>query len=300
MSGNTVTDVANQSLDAIGWQETLGDIEDGSHHGQILLRAYRQDLQQLLRSAEWNFARKQAPLQLLADASGNTPNVGTIVPQPWVYEYAYPTDCARVRFVPWNPQNGASVVPPNNIQIPQNVPLTGGLGQQLPYIRLRPAKFVVATDFNYPAPPGSLTWDVQGVSPEGRTVILTNVRFAQCVYTAFLHYPSVWDPLFRAALVAYIAAEVALPIWAKVDRKFGLQVRGEQIQILKAKVMEARMIDGSEGVPSSDIRVDWMDVRRAGGNGFGRGVAGGGEWFGGGDGFGGGYDSLAVPDGSVF
>ena len=197
MSDYLPTNVANQALDAIGWPDVLGDIEEGSREAQISLRAYRQCLQQLLRAANWSFARKQAPLQLLADASGNTPNVGTQVPQPFIYEYEYPTDCMRVRFIPWNLNNQADLVPSNNIQIP-STPLVTGIGQQ-PWLglRIRPARFVVSTDFNYPPPAGTQTWDVQGVSPAGRTVILTNVRYATAGYTSLVLYPNLWDSLFR-------------------------------------------------------------------------------------------------------
>lgn len=302
MSGMTPTDIANQALDAIGVSPPLGDMEDGSDRARVILRAYRECLKQLLRAAHWNFARKTAPLTLLADASGNTSYVGTVVPTPWIYEYAYPTDCAKARFVPWNLSNQASLIPQGNIQIPQT-PLVDGLGQQGLGQPMRPAKFVEATDFNYPPQQGQLTWDVQGVSPQGRTVILTNVRYAQMVYTAIMLYPSVWDPLFRAAFVSYLAAEVALPIWAQEgDRKFGLELRVQQAAIVRDKVMEARAIDGNEGTFSSDIAVDWMRGRRSfGPYGFGYG-AGGAGW--GGDGgpgvYGNGYDSLMVAGGSVF
>jgi hypothetical protein len=270
MGGFTPTDVANEALDSVGWPNVLGDIEDGSEQGAILLRKYRQCLMQLLRSANWDFARKTVPLTLLADATGNTPNVGTAVPIPWIYEYAYPTDCMKVRFVPFNYANQADMTPANNIQIPQTPLLTGVGTQALIGTRLRPSRFVIATDFNYPPPQGQQTWDIQGISPQGRTVVLSNVRMASVVYTALVLYPSVWDSLFRAAFVAYLASEVAMPLWTKTDRKFGLQMRGEQINIVRAKVQEARLVDGNEGFYSSDIPVDWMQSRRVGGGWTGR------------------------------
>lgn len=300
MGGMTPTDVANEALDAIGWPDVLGDLEDGSPPAQILLRKYRECLKQLLRSAHWNFARKQAPLTLLADASGNAASeyVGVVVPQPWLYEYAYPTDCAKMRFVPWSYPSPAAQIPAGNIQIPATPQNSAPLPQVIAP-RQRPARFLEATDFNYQPPAGALSWDVQGVSPQGRTVILTNVPNAQGVYTAIMLYPSVWDALFRAAFVAYLAAEVALPIWAKSDRKFGLEVRGQQAQILQAKLSEARLVDGNEGTFSTDLRVDWLDARRNGGpNTLGYGGLG---WGGGDAGvWGNGWDSLAVPGGSAF
>ncbi len=296
---NLATDIANQSLDAIGWVETLGDIEDGSHHAQILLRAYSQCRKQLLRSAHWGFARKEAPLTLLGDRTGQTPNVGTLVPSGWTYCYSYPTDCLKMRFVPWNFDNQASGVPQGNI-IPPNNAAPQTTGEQQPWMGpyLRPAKFVESTDGNYPPTPGQDIDGVQGVSPQGRTVILTNVKNARAVYTADMLYPNVWDALFRAAMVAYLAAEVALPIWAKTDRKFGMAVRAEQVSIVRSKVLQARITDSNEGVPSSGLSVDWIRGRNVGGSNSWWG----GGWAGGGGGWGSdycGYDSLAIA-GEVF
>lgn len=296
--GYSVTDIANQALDAIGWPEKLGDINDGSDHAQVLLRSYRECLKQMLRAVHWDFARRSANLQLLADASGNTVGVPTVVPNPkFVYEYAYPTDCVKARFVQWNIQNQASIVPQDNIQIPP----VSGLGQQ-PILGglLRPARFLIATDPNYPPPSNPIPWDQPGISPQGRTVILTNVRFAVLVYTSLMLYPSNWDPLFRAAFVAFLAADVALPIWAKKDPKMGLTMRAAQTPIVQDKVMQARIANGNEGGPSTtDIRTDWMDTRRMGGP-WSR-QAWGGWNDGGGDGvWGYGNDSLAVAGGAVF
>lgn len=293
---NLVTDVANQALDAAGIDFTLGDIEEGTRPAQVLLRAYGQCRKQLLRAAHWNFSRKQAPMVLLADSTGQTPDVGSLVPDPWRFEYEYPIDCLKARFVPWNNLVQGTGVPTNNIQ-PANpsAPLMGGSGQQPPNRwRLQPAPFLEATDFNYPPTSGQITWQVQGVSPQGRTVILTNVQQAELVYTSDMLYPSVWDPQFRAALVAYIASEVALPL-AK-DKKFGMQMRAENIRIAQQKITAARISDGNEGHYSSDISVDWMQARNSGGA-WNDGTAGG--WSGPGV-LGYGWDTAGFSNGSAY
>ena len=301
MAGYSVVDVANQSLDAMSWPLVLGDIQDGSHEAQVLLRAYSLCRKQLLRAANWSFARKTAPMTLLADASGNTKNVGTRVPNTWfIYEYALPTDCLRPRFVPWNPSSQAQVVPPGNISTPVNVPLT--TGQIAPFVgmQIRAAQFTVEMDFNYPPTPGQDLDSVEGVSPQARTVICTNVRNAELVYTADMLYPNNWDPLFRSAMVAYLGAECCAAIWSKKDPKMGLSIQDRLVQNLKSKVIEARVADGNAGGPEkSDIRVDWMDARRTGGawNGGAAGWGSGGGW---GAGYGGGYDGLPLPSGSYF
>jgi hypothetical protein len=297
---NLPQDLANRALDAAGVDKTIGDLEEGTREAQILLRAYGECLRQLLRGANWSFARKTAPLTLLADATGQTPGVGNKVVVPWLYEFSYPTDCMKVRFVPWNGPGLTPPVPPTNIQIPQTPLYTGENPSPQTGQRLVPARFTVATDFNYPPPPGQIDWEVQGVSPEGRTVVLANVKQALCVYTALMVYPSVWDPLFREAMVAYLASQTCLALHK--DKKLALQIRPALIMNVKEKLAAARAVDGNEGWYSTDIPVDWMQARRSGGYGYSGGF-GGGSW---GAGFGElgvlgyGWDSVGFSDGSAY
>lgn len=293
-------DIANQSLDAAGIDASIGDLSEGTKPAQVLLRAYSQCLRQLLRACPWDFARTQVPLVLLGDATGNTANVGTVVQEPWIYAYRYPIDCMKLRYIPWNYDQHAGT-PQGNIAIPTNIPLTTATG--LPNRvgrRLRPSRFLIGNDPNYPSPPGSSFGEVQGESPIGSTVIMSNVQKAIGIYTRFIPYPSNWDPLFRAAFVAYLASEIALPLakMSVMGPKAALQLRKENIDIAKAKIKEARVVDGNEQMASSDISVDWMRTRGTGGWG-GRGHGCG---FGEGDlgSYGGGYDSLSLADGSVF
>lgn len=290
---NLPQDVANQALDAIGVDFTIGDLQEGTKPARVLLRAYGQCMRQLHRAAHWDFARKTAPLAMLADATGQTANVGALVPPPWTYEYEYPIDCMKVRFVPWNGPGTRPAIPGQNIQIPAT-PLTTGQMPALAGQQLKPSRFTIATDFNYPPPAGQQTWNVQGVSPKGRTVVLSNVKDALCVYTALMIYPSVWDSLFRGAMVAYLGSEVVMALHS--DKKFAMTLRAQQIGIVKQKLTEARMIDGNEGWYSSDIAVDWMAYRNA------RGWGGSGAW-GEGEGpgvIGYGYDRCQFADGSAY
>jgi hypothetical protein len=298
---NLPSDIAQQALDASGAPDyLLGDLEDGSRPAQVLLRAYQQCLMQLLRGANWDFARRTAPLELLADATGNTPNVGTIVPVPWTYSYGYPVDCVKARFIPWNQPTQTPGVPPGNITPPNpNAPIVTGLGNpQVGQGYIRPARFVIANDINNPPPAGSITWETQGLSPSSRTVILTNVQQAMLVYTALILYPSLWDSLFRAALVAYLASEIALPL--SQDKKLGLMMRQQNIAIAKAKIEAARIRDGNEGSYSSNLSVDWMRARWTGGaGGWGNNWGDGGGPAVGWGGFGS-YDCVGFGDGSSY
>lgn len=292
---NMVADIFNQALDAMGSEKVIGDPEEGTKEAQVLLRAYRQCLMQYLRSANWDFARKTAPLVLLADATGQTANVDNLVPEPWVYAYQYPIDCMKVRFVPHHQGQLGSDIPPGNIQIAPVPQTTGETASRRIGRRMIPSRFVIATDFNHPPLMGQITWEVQGVSPQGRTVVLSNAKNAHVVYTALMLYPSVWDSLFRGGLVSYLASECCLAIMD--DKKYAMGVRSQLIQTAKQKLVEARLVDGNEGTYSSDIRVDWMDARRVGGS-FGRFS----RWDSG-DGpgvLGYGWDSCSFSDGTAF
>lgn len=294
---NLPQDIANQALDAIGCETIISDLEDGSREAQVLLRAYSQCLRQLLRSAHWNFARAQTPLTLLADATGQTQGVPSNVPMPWIYEYTYPIDCMKARFVPWNTSASNPGIPAANIQTQgtaDNVPIVANMGQSpVSNARLIAARFLEAHDGNFPAPQEGSWWDVQGQSPIGSTVILTNVQNAYLIYTKFIPYPSMWDPLFRRAMVAYLAQEVCMSVHK--DKKFAATMRAQQIAIAKEAITQARITDGNEGWFSSDISVDWLRARNSGG----RYAAN--TWNDGGPGvLWGGWDQASFGDGSAF
>ena len=295
MSGYYPEDVVNQAIDGAGLDFTIGDLQEGTRPAQVCLRHYWQCLRQLHRAAHWDFARATGPLLLLGDATGSTPNVSNFVPlSQFQYCYAYPDDCMKVRFIPWNyaAQNpgapAGNIVPPNN-----NLPLTSGQTQGFVGQPLRPGRFTIATDTNYPVPPNTAIDEVQGVSPGGRTIVLTNVQNAQAVYTRLMLYPQNWDVGFRAGLVAFLASEIALPL--AIDKKMGMALRDEQIKIAKDKIAQARISDGNEGSYSSDIPVDWLRARRAGygqrGGEFGA-TSQGILW--------GGWDSCSFSDGSAY
>lgn len=294
-------DIVNRALDAAGAENAIGDVEEGTFEARIALRHYGPVLRQLTRAAHWDCCRRQAPMQLLADASGQTNGVGTQVPAPWTYEYAYPTDCMKIRFIPANTQQIEPSIPPNNIQLP-STPLTTGGTPPSNNMRLRPTRFLVATDYNNTAqvttgPNGTPWWEIQGVSPTNRTVVLSNVQNAQAVYTCLQTAPSLWDPLFEAAFVAALAAEMAVPLHRK-DPKTGLAFRAQNITIAKDKIHQARITDGNEMWASSDIAVDWIKVRSSGAwgsNWWGPGAPGPGVGV-----WGYGFDSYNFGDGSAY
>lgn len=300
--------VVNRSLDLIGRSDLIiGEMQEGTEAAQPALRAYGPAMRQLLRAANWGFARKMAPMTLLADATGQTPNVSTIVQAPWTYAYEYPIDCMKVRFLPWNS---------NPVQ--PNPPIVTGLGQPpLNAIRLQPAPFLISLDSNYPVVIGQpATWDqgpewwtTSGEGPVQRTVILTNVApqpqsdgsiiYPSVVYTCLVIYPSQWDSLFEEAMVNYLAQKLCMSLCQ--DKKWALQLQAMTIKVAKDIISEARAVNANEsGAPQTIARTaEWIRGRNAGGGNY---------WGGGGcyDAYSGpgilygGFDSLGWSDGSVY
>lgn len=305
---STPASVVNRALDAIGRSDlVVGELGEGTEGAKPALRAYGPALRQLLRAAHWGFARKQVPMGLLADATGQTAGVGTAVIAPWTYEYTYPPDCLKARFLPWN-SNPVQPNPPivTNITSPA-----------LNAVRLVPAPFLIALDNNYPVDEGCyISWpdvpdwaNTPGQGPTQRTVILTNVPpqpqgsaatiFPSLVYTALVVYPSQWDPLFEEALVQYLAQKLAMPLID--DKKFARAVRDDATKAAKGMITEARAVNANEsGAPQTISRMaEWMRARNAGaGNWWGNGgsdlgLSGPGMLWGG-------WDALGFADGSVF
>lgn len=287
---HTPTDIANLALDAIGSDYTLGDIEDGTKHAQVCLRAYPECRTRLLRGAHWLFARKQVDLLLLGDATGQTTGVSTAVIKPWVYEYAYPSDGLAVRFIPHRSQNVG--YPPGNYAI-SSAPLYQNVQNSALYgERLHPSRFLISRDVNYPPPLGQLYDLVQGVSPQGRTVICSNVKNAMCIYTSDVIYPSEWDALFRDAMISYLAQAIVLKL--EDDKRLATELRKEQILITKDKLANARVANGNEAWTSTDHMPDFIKVR-FGGGGW-RGAAWGSDFEGGFCG----WSSVSFADGSAY
>lgn len=275
MDENTPTSIANQALDAAGIDYTLGDIEEGSRQSQVVLRHYTECVKQLLRGANWDWARREAPLQLVADATRQTPNVGIMVPSGFTYSYNYPTDCARIRFLPWNYWDQNSPVPVNNIVPPDSeAPIMPNLIVRLGQ-PLVPSRFLITNDPNY-VPEGASN-DLPGISPTGQVLILSNVRNARAVYTYNGFYPNLWDSLFREAMVAFLASKIVFPLGK--DKKFARQIRADNIAIAQAAVRNALVSNGNESFSNADLQVDWMRARNGGMRGPWGGVASDGPGY---------------------
>lgn len=266
---NSAVHVVNQALDAIG-AKTISEMRDGSKEANVALRHYGPRMRDLLRATHWNFARKDFRMALAKDRNNTDGTVPTDVPRPWRYEYLYPQDCIKVRWVPsWG-----------DLDDTEDPPLMTNLAPLSTVSGECPAPFVIGNDL-------SITTEDIGVG-----VILTNVRNARLIYTAAVTNPQLWDPLFMTGLVGLLASWLALPCLD--DKKFAMEMRSQQIVLVKDLISQARVQNGNEGWQTVDNLPDWVRIRGAGrwpygfigANPVGFGLLS--------------YDALGVPDGSSY
>lgn len=243
----TKLEIANRSLLAVGARAQISSLSpsDGSTEGDAVTTLWQSTFEQLGRAAQWNCLRKQVTLTLLKAAQGTPENVnGTslpLPPSPWLYAYAYPSDCLAVRFiVPSMPATVGSTAPATTVNNSAGTWLPNG-GQ---------IAYAVGIEYT--------------VNNSPYKVIYTNQDQAQIVYTVNEANPSVWDSLFEQGMVASLAAFLV----PALNMNFPLM----QIQIKNAEncIKIARAADGNEGVTTMDHLPDWMRAR-AGGQGFGVG-----------------------------
>lgn len=183
----------------------------------------------LIRCAPWGCTRKQLPLDLLGDAASGT------CPFPWLYEYAYPSDCLKFRYL---------------LQIPQNWPFPSSptvapaVGDTLvtPYVSTtRRQRFLISSDLD---PAGN-----------ARKVLLTNTNQALGVYSYDCTNVDQFDASFTEALVAMVAAKLVMPLTGNTG------LMPTFMQIAKDRVVEARVADGNENLPTTDHTPDWIIAR---------------------------------------
>jgi hypothetical protein len=241
-------DVCNIALAEIGAKAEVSQISppDGSQASIICARLYQPKIDALSRAAHWNCLRAQDALNVVMARRGTpeNPNGTTILepPWPWLYSYGYPTDCLAARFIlPKPPQATPTGVPIFNIGtfFYGNNVCEGG------------HKFAVGT---------ALDQDGNRIR-----IILTDLEYAQLVYTIRVTNCDLWDPHYLAAATSTMGAWLVNPTNRNAD------LAKQQYAVASAIVAEARVSDGNEGFTSSEHLPDWMAVRGPG-SGFGAGV----------------------------
>jgi hypothetical protein len=236
--------VANRAILAVGARGQIASASEQSAEARYVRAFYEVTLRSLLRSAHWNFARKTAFLNQLKSAPGALGNTapGTAVwdpatqpPPPWLFEYAYPDDCLKMRFV--SPQvSNLGVQGTPIFSTPSNIPVPVGT--------FRPQRFQEATDENF--------------ADGQRTVVLCNQAQAIGVYTVMVANPTLWDAQFTIAFENVLGARMVIPLSG--DKKMASDAKQEAKEI----VLSARVTDGNEGLTytADTQRVpDWLSVR---------------------------------------
>lgn len=239
--------IANRSLLSIGARAQISSLNpsDGSSEGDAVSILWQPTFEELGRSAPWNCLTKQITLTLLMAAKGTPENpLGTVLPippSPWLYAYAYPSDCLLFRFiVPSLPVDATGTVPATT--------LANSAGSWLPSNGQIPYAVSTSVDGNN----------------NPLSIVLTNQSQAQAVYNVNNSNPAFWDSLFQAAMVASLGAFL-VPALALSIPLMQLSIKTADNMIARARAQ-----DGNEGVTVMDHLPDWM-LARAGGQAFGLG-----------------------------
>jgi hypothetical protein len=253
----SIIGICNRALSMMGTQTQISSFDDGSNEATQCGLWYDELRQQLLRTAQWGFARGQGPLTQIGDLDPD----GTS-DYPFVFKYTYPPDALKIRYIlpqPPTTANASGLVTPV------------GDASVVPFFP-RPSRrwrFLIASEV-----------DTYGNQTR---VLLSNAANAIGVYTRDITNPDVFDPLFRQALTASLAFNLVIPLAGNVGMQKNFAALAEDA------ITKARVADANEAIPSSDIRVDWIETRGGGMNSpyaFNTGSNGGefpawGNWYGG-------------------
>lgn len=213
--------IANMALGDAGSRVVIASLQEKSKEANTANIYYTATRDAVLQAARWNFARKQISLALLKDATKTPPDA---VPVPWLYEYAYPSDCIQGRYIM-----------PMFDALPGTIP---GSPSASVY-RGPPVKYVVSNE------PDNTGADIR--------VILTNQTQAIFVYTKRVTDPNMFDEQFLEAFVASLAAKLIKPLTGKDPSK--------QIDLAIGLVRTAAASNGNEGLAVQEHTPDWMRVR---------------------------------------
>lgn len=225
-------DICNIALAECGNRVQISSFNDGTPASVIANLFYTPKLQMLSRAAPWDSFRAQAALTLLKATIIDGAVSDDPPPQPWAYQYAWPSDCLRARFLL-----------PTIQTVGTGVPLTTGPNYALQNASPPTAiPFVVATAFD--------------ASNNPIKVILTQLQNAQLVYTRDLtQVPDLWDSMFSSAATATLAAYFINAL-ARNTGDYSLQIK-----IATDQIAAARAASASESISSPDHIPDWMQVR---------------------------------------
>jgi len=114
----------------------------------------------------------------------------------------------------------------------------------------------------------TLTFGSQG---DQRT-ILTNQEFATMAYCRQVTDPNVMDSLFQEAWISVLGAGLAMALTG--DKSLANMAIGSA----NHKLLEARKVDGNEGLTINDVTPDWIRIRGIASQGYVSGPWSGFDW----------------------
>jgi len=235
----SAVDVCNNALANIGARSSISSLTEDSPEARACNIQYSTVLGTLLRSAPWNFARKTITLSLLKALPGTPENTSTPTsavwqpeypPPGWLYAYAYPSDCALLRYVLPQPYSGVS-----------GVPIFSNGNYYLPTPAAVPVRFAVAAD--------------QDSAGNPIKIVATNEPQALGIYTYFADNPENWDPIFYNAMQDALAGSIVMPLTGKAALADALLKKANNT------IIQARAQDGNEGLTKYDVTPDWIRTR---------------------------------------
>ena len=170
---STPADVVNLALARIGYKGRIGSLYDGSTAAKKALDLYSQTRDELIRDGQYEFAERIVAGTLVKQAPPSyvtTPWSAASHPDlPWLFSYAFPSDCLKIRSIRQTPMFIPNFDPQHNVW---------SLGNDT------------------------------GSSPPAK-VILCNVANAMITYAGQVTDPSDWDSGFIEALAAALGRRLA-------------------------------------------------------------------------------------------
>jgi hypothetical protein len=228
--------ICNRALQSIGTRTSIVSLTENSKEAKNCNLIYADTRDEVLSMAHWNFAKKTEYLSLLKQAPGTPGGLASATqwstafpPPPWLYEYAYPTDCIAMRQIIQQPVNAYV-----------GVPFTSNGQSSYPYYTGPGARFEVATD---------------SILGQQQNVVLTSQYKAIGVYTLRVTNTNLFEPVFIEALVQALAAKLVLALSGNVA------LANLKFAQANAMIILARANDSNEGLTIIDPVPDWLAIR---------------------------------------
>lgn len=223
--------IYNLALDRIGTSTTIQAVDENSAEASACNRYWAASIDETLGAHDWRFATACVQLAL----SGSAPPM-------WLYQYAQPANCVKVR----------SIV--NPISYVSSVALPTAYPWAVP--QLPPGQ-------GLPAVPFELASGTDGAGND-QVLIWTSLANAYCLFTRRITATGLWDVGFNSAIVWRLAYNIALTITGKPD------IQGAMLAGYNDAMQVARNQTANQGVMMDSHMPDWIQIRNgywAGGDG---------------------------------